>query len=168
MLLIVKQATAEAIESMSSTMASFDHLTERDLKHMIINDGDVYMVHGGKIMSPEVVDRLRDDAIVHVVNKMPGGGNKKSSKENKPDWSERNRQELLRGGCDFEILESDSRTGRRGWHENLIKRVMELEDEDTEDTNRKLKSSIQAPAGTDPEPALEGLRRLLHERLQRK
>ena len=49
-------------------------MTERDLKHMTSNDGSTYMVHCGKIMNPQAIDRLRDNAIVHVVNKMPEGG----------------------------------------------------------------------------------------------
>ena len=52
------------------------------LRHMTIEDGDVYTVHGGKIMNPEAVGRLRDNAIVHVVNKMPGEGKKKGKEIN--------------------------------------------------------------------------------------
>ena len=44
------------------------------------------MDHGGKIMKPEAVDRLRDNPIVHIVHKMPGAGRKEErSKEKKPD-----------------------------------------------------------------------------------
>ena len=38
-------------------------MTERDFRHMTMKDGDVYMVHGGRIMNPEAVGRLRNNAI---------------------------------------------------------------------------------------------------------
>ena len=62
-------------------------------------------------------------------------------------------------------MEKDSRIGRRGWNEGVIGKRLELDDDETQDTMR-LRSSIQVSAGRDPEPALEGLKRLLHERKQ--
>ena len=59
----------------------FQSMTDRDLKHMTIRDGGTYKVYSGWIMSPETSDRLRDNAIVHVVNKMPGGRKKMDRKK---------------------------------------------------------------------------------------
>ena len=59
----------------------FQSMTERDLKLLTISDGGTYMVYSGWIMSPETSDRLRDNAIVHVVNKVPGGGKKMDRKK---------------------------------------------------------------------------------------
>ena len=43
-----------------------------------------YEVHGGRIMTPETIDRLEDGAIVQIVNQMVGGGrNKKTASRNK-------------------------------------------------------------------------------------
>ena len=45
-------------------------------------------------------------------------------------------------------------------------KMLELDDDETQDMMRRLRSSIQVSAGTDREQALEGLKRLLHERKQ--
>ena len=39
----------------------------------------VYVVYGGRIMTPETINRLKDDAIVRVVDRMVGGGRKKKA-----------------------------------------------------------------------------------------
>ena len=39
----------------------------------------VYVVYGGRIMTPEAINRLKDDAIVRVVDRMMGGGRKKQA-----------------------------------------------------------------------------------------
>ena len=41
------------------------------------DDEDVYVVHGGRIICPGAIDRLRSNAVVHVVDKMRGGGKKR-------------------------------------------------------------------------------------------
>ena len=48
-------------------------MTGGELEHMTIEDEDVYVVHGGRIMSLGAIDQLSSDAVVHVVDKMPGG-----------------------------------------------------------------------------------------------
>ena len=52
-------------------------MTERDFRHLTTKNSDVYIVHGGKIIGLEAIGQLRDNAILHVVNKMPCGGKKK-------------------------------------------------------------------------------------------
>ena len=39
----------------------------------------VYVVYGGRIMTPEAINRLKDDAIVRIVDRMMGGGRKKQA-----------------------------------------------------------------------------------------
>ena len=109
-------------------------------------------------MNPEAIGRLRDHAIVYVVNKMPGGGNKKGPrKSNQTDQSATNKSSSEADAI-FELMEEGSRTGRRGWNVNVIGKMLELDDEETQDMMRRLRSSIQVSAGLDPEPTLEGLK----------
>ena len=124
------------------------------------------MCHGGKILNPEAFARMRDNATVHVVNKMPVGGKKKGPrKSNQTDQSVTDRSSS-EADVIPELMEEDSRNWRRGWNENVNGKMLELDDEETQDTMRRLRSSIQVSAGMDPEPALEGLKRLLHKRKQ--
>ena len=78
------------------------------------------MVHGGRIMSPESIDRLRDNAIVHVVKKVPGGGKKKDRR--KATQSDQSSTDNSSSEADmvFAFMEKDAKSGRNGWNENLI------------------------------------------------
>ena len=63
-------------------------------------------------------------------------------------------------------MEADSKSGRNGWNENQIKKMMELDDEAMEDMMEKLKSGIKTPTGAGNEPkitesVLEGLRKIV-------
>ena len=62
-------------------------MPERDLMHVALNDGGVHMVHGGRIMNPEAVDRLRDNPTVHVANKMARLWNEDRHKASQTDPS---------------------------------------------------------------------------------
>ena len=108
---------------------------------------------------------MKDEAIVHVVDKMPGGGKKKSTKKSSPID-----QSTPASSSDayaiFELMDANSKMGRKEWNEGLIGKMLELDDDETVDMLRKLRSSIHASTGRDPEPALEGLKRLLCERKQ--
>ena len=51
---------------------------EEELKKLVTDgSGDVYAVHGGRIVTARMVDRLRDGAMIQLVNRMPGGGKNK-------------------------------------------------------------------------------------------
>ena len=65
----------------------------------------------------------------------------------------------------FELMEKDCRIGRRGWNEGVIGKMLELDDDETQDMMRRLRSRIQVSVA-DLEPAVEGLNRLLLERKQ--
>ena len=39
--------------------------------------GDTYAIHGGKIVTARMIDRLKDCATIRLVNRLPGGGRKR-------------------------------------------------------------------------------------------
>ena len=123
-----------------------------------------------RIMKPKRIDQLRSNAVVHVVNKMPGGGRKKDRR--KTTQADQNSTEKSSSEVDmaFAVMEADSRSGGNGWNENLIQKMMELDHEAIEDIMEKLKNRIKIPMEAGPESgigsALEGPRKLVHERKQ--
>ena len=72
---------------------------ESDLRNMVA-DNDVYVVHGREIMGTQTIDQPENNAMVQVVDKMPGGGRKKkawmSVEESVPKCDG---LELVGGGC---------------------------------------------------------------------
>ena len=49
-------------------------MTEEELKKLVTDgSGEVYAVHGGRIVTSRTVDQLRDGAMIQFVNRMPGG-----------------------------------------------------------------------------------------------
>ena len=55
-------------------------MSKEELVRLAKDDSShVYVVYGGRIMTPEAINRLKDDAIVRVVDRMMGGGRKKQA-----------------------------------------------------------------------------------------
>ena len=53
-------------------------MKEEELKKLMTDgSGDAYAVHGGSIVTARMVDRLRDGAMIQLVNRMAGGGKNK-------------------------------------------------------------------------------------------
>ena len=145
-----------------------ESMTKRDLRNAL-SDTRKYMVHGGKIVKSEEIDRLKDNTVVHVVNKMPGGGKRKDRKKMSQTYQSSTDKSSSEVDMAFAIMGADSKSGRNGWNENLIQKMMGLNDEAMEDMMEKLKSSIRMSTDGGPESglaesALEGLKKLLHER----
>ena len=60
-------------------------MTRRDLRNAL-SDTTKYMVNDGKVLNSE--SQLKDNTIVHVVNKLSGGGKRKDRKKtNQTDQS---------------------------------------------------------------------------------
>ena len=97
---------------------------------------------------------------------MSGGGKKKGPRKSSQNDQGAPDKNLSEADVIFELMDNGSRIGRRGWNEGVMGKMLELDDDETQDMVRRLRSSILVSAGTDREQALEGLKRLLHERKQ--
>ena len=123
----------------------------------------------GRLLNSERISQLKDNTIVHVVNKLSGGGKRKDRK--KAIQMDQSSTDKSSSEIDtaFAMREAYSKSGRNGWNEDLIQKMMGLDDEAMEDMMKKFKRSIRTStdcgleSGID-ESTLEGLRRLSHER----
>ena len=55
-------------------------MSEEELVDWMVNGGgNAYVVHDGKIVTADMVSRLKDCAMIRLVNRLPGGGRKKKA-----------------------------------------------------------------------------------------
>ena len=143
-------------------------MTGGELKHVISEDEDVYVVHGGRISSPGATDRLRNNTSVHVVDNMSGGGKKKKTSK-KVEQSDQSTTDKSSSEVDvaFGMMEKCSPTGTGGWSAKMTETMLEMDDEQTEEIMKKMRPAIREEMGIDPEPVIEGMMRFLQERRRR-
>ena len=92
--------------------------------------GPVYAVYDGKIVSPAAIGHLRNHAIVHVLDKLTGGGKKKNQ------WKTNQTQSGQSGSSSeadmfYELMEKSCRTGE-GWNDNLFQAMLKMDDDTTQ------------------------------------
>ena len=129
--------------------------------------GDVYAVHGGRIVTSRVVDGLKDGAMIQLVDRMPGGGkNKKKTTKKMVEESEQSATDKSSTEADavFEMFDRCSRTGVGGWSVEMMEAMSEMDDEQTEKMLKMLRSSFSEEVGDDPEAVVNGFRKFLQER----
>ena len=121
---------------------------EEELKKLVTDgSGDVYAVHGGRIVTARMVDRLRDGAMIQLVNRMPGGGkNKKKMAKRMMEESERSvtDKSLTEAGAVFEMFGAE-----------MTDAMLEMSDEKTEEMLKRLRSNFPEEVGSDPEPVID-------------
>ena len=122
-------------------------MTEQNLMYLTNNNDEVYVVHGGKILNPGAIGHLRNNAIVHVVDKMPGGGKKGSDRSS------------TEADMFFELMGRSCKTGEIGWDEDFFQQMFKFDDDAMQEMMKKLRNRIQVSTGTNPEPAFETLYR---------
>ena len=87
------------------------------------------MIHDGRVLNSERISHLKDNTIVHAASKLSGGGKRKDwKKANQVDQSstDKSSSEIHTA---FAVMEADSKSGRNGWNEDLIQKMMGLDDE---------------------------------------
>ena len=143
-------------------------VTVDEVKRLVKEEsGDVYAVHGGRIVTSRVVDRLKDGAMIQLVDRMRGGGkNKKKMTKKMVEESEQSATDKSSMEADavFEMLDRCSRTGVGGWSVEMMEAMSEMDDEQTEKMLKMLRSSFPEEVGDDPEPVVNGFTKFLQER----
>ena len=103
-------------------------------------------------MKPGAIGHLRNNANVHVVDKMPGGGKKKARRKSSQSESDQGVSDMF-----LELMEKSCETGKMGWDEDLIAQVLKFDDDTMQDTMRKLRTGIQVSTGTVPNQHSKGV-----------
>ena len=112
----------------------------------------VYVVYGGRVMTPETINRLKDDAIVRVVDRMMGGGRKKkaaprnkgesnmsATDESSSSTLSSERLSLITGVNEVfgseavEQMKTIAYNGQGGWVEAWARKIMEVGEEKEEE-----------------------------------
>ena len=68
-----------------------------------------YTIHNGRVVTPETIKQLKNHAIVHIVDRFPGGGKKGQKKQNKDETSSSESDALQ--DMFIELIQKDSGQG---------------------------------------------------------
>ena len=90
-------------------------MTEQELMCLTSKNNEVHVVYDGKIVRPEAIGRLKDHAIVQVVDKMTGGGKKKNQRKSNQTQSDQSGSSSSEANVFYELMEKNFGTGE-GWN----------------------------------------------------
>ena len=124
-------------------------MSEEEIVEWMENGGEnAFVVHDGKVVTTETVSRLEDNAMIRIVNRLPGGGRKKkavpksmggedlSATEESSSSTPSSDQsawmakvnEVFKGDAG-EQMKTIASTGPGGWTEAWARKVMEVGEE---------------------------------------
>ena len=61
--------------------SSVQAMTEQKMRRLVNKSTERYVIHNGQVLTPEAVKHMKNRALVHVVDKLPGGGKKKGQRK---------------------------------------------------------------------------------------
>ena len=145
---------------------------EEELKKLMAEgSGEVYAVHGGRIVTLRAVEELKDGTMIQLVDRMPGGGkNKKKTTKKMVEEGEQSATDKSSKEADsvFEVLDRCFRKGVGGWSAEMTEAMLGMSDEKTEEMLKTMRSNFPEEVGNDPEMVIDGVRRFFRERRRRK
>ena len=133
---------------------------------MTDGSGEVYAVHGGRIVTSRTVDQLRDGEMIQFVNRMPGGGKNKKKMKKVVEESEQSATDKKSTETDVvvKMLVRCFQTGVGGWSAEMMEAMSEMDDEQTEKMLGMLRNILPKPVDCGPEVVIDGVTRLFRER----
>ena len=128
----------------------------------------LYAVHGGRIVTVEMVDQLGDGAVIQFVNRMLGGGKnkKKMTKravESEQDVSDASSSEVNTDAA-FGLVKKMTKLA--GWSREWTKKIGEVNEEQEEEFMQGICRKLRAEVGVGAESVTEGPRTYVREQRQ--
>ena len=128
-------------------------MSEEELVEWVENGGgNAYAVHNGKIVTAEMISRLKDCVMIRLVNRLPGGGRKKkaaprnkgesdmsATDESSSSTLSSERLSLITGVNEVfgseavEQMKTIAYNGQGGWVEAWARKIMEVGEEKEEE-----------------------------------
>ena len=81
-------------------------MTEQGLRRLVEESTEKYTVHKGRIVTPETFKHLKNHAIVHIVDRIPGEGKKKEQKQQNNGETSSSESDTL-ADMFFELIQKD-------------------------------------------------------------
>ena len=116
--------------------------TEQELRRLMEESTEKYTVYNGRIVTPETIKHLKNHAIVHVVDRLQGGGKKKGQK--KQDKIETSSSESDAFADMFIELIRKGKDSQQG--NNFFQTLMQVDEGVAQETIDKMKQAIAAEA----------------------
>ena len=114
--------------------------TEQGLKRLMEESTERCTVHNGRIVTPETTKHLKNHAIVHIVDRLQGGGNMKGQKKQDKGGTSSSESDAV-GDMFLELIQKDTRRGN-----NFFQTLMQLDEEAAQETMEKMKQAIAVEA----------------------
>ena len=97
--------------------------TEQELRRLTSKSNEVFVIYDGKIVRPETIKHLKNHAIVHVVDKLSGGGKKKSRRKSNQTHSDQSGSRSSETDMFFELMQRNCEAGEM-WNEDLFQTLL--------------------------------------------
>ena len=106
------------------------------MQAMTEQGSEKYTVHNGRIMTSETIKHLKNHAIVHIVDTLPGGGKKKGQKKQNKGETSSSESDTLADML-FELIQ-------KGNHQdnNLFQILMQMDEETVQEIMSRMKRAI--------------------------
>ena len=162
-------------------------MSEEEIVEWMINGGEnAFVVHDGKVVTTETVGRLKDNTMIRLVNRLPGGGRKKKTVPKSARGEDLNAMEesssstlssdqsawmakankVFRGDA-VEQMKMIASTGPGGWTEAWARKVMEVGEEGEEEILVCLHRAMQEEFGdVVAKKMIKGVRDFVREQME--
>ena len=136
-------------------------MTEQGLRQEASKNNDVYVVYDRKIVSPRAIRYLKSHAIVHVIDKLTGGGKKKNQRKMDQIQNDHSGSSSSEADVFSELLE------KCGWSDELYQAMLKVDDDTIQKMINKMRHIQEVDAGTNREAAIDTFQRMAKEHRQR-
>ena len=126
----------------------------------------MYAFYDGKIVSPRAIGHLRNHAIVHVVDKLTGGGKKKNQRKANQTQSDQSGSSSSEADMFCALMEKSCRTGE-GWNDDLYQAMLKMDDDTIQRMMDKMRCILEVDTVRNPVPAFDSFKRKVQEYRQR-
>ena len=101
-----------------------------------------YTVHNGRIVTPGTIKQLKNHAIVHIVDRLPGGGKKKGQKKQNKDETRSSESDALQDMF-IEMIQKDNGQGN-----NFFRTLMQMDEEAIQEIMDRMKQLVAVKGET--------------------
>ena len=112
-------------------------MTEKELRRLIEENSEKYVVYDGKIMTPGSIKQLKNHTIVRIIDKMMGGGKKKGQKKQSKEETTSSSESDALQDMFMSLMKQDDEKGN-----SMFRTMMQLDDEMVQEALSNMKQAF--------------------------
>ena len=124
----------------------------------------MYAVHGGNVVTSQTIDRLGNDAMIQLVDRMPRGGKNKKKATKKMEESEQSASDTSSSEANEAFEQTIAKTGQGGWSRGgaWTRKMLEMNEEE-EELLIHMSRDVRVEMRVGAESVIEGIRTFVRE-----